>query len=161
MSSEAGEDFEVWARTTLQLAGERLVHNLSDAPVSADFGGEGGPRSTGAGYRSQYVTLAPSSLGPMAVWLYAVPPDHEYGTNPRSPQLGAGLMRDSNTVLEQPALGLGRLGAGNPFRWRKLKADWEGYLLLLDADPLMDPAESSEQLTEAVLRGLRAAGLDR
>lgn len=70
-------------------------------------------------------------------------------------------MRDSDTVLKQPALGFGRLGTGNPFRWRKLKGDWEGYVLLLDADPLKDARKSSEELIQAAIRGLRLAGLDR
>jgi hypothetical protein len=162
MSGSDGPSFKSWARTTVQLAGEGLVEALADRAVPAKLGGEGGPRSTGVGYRSQYVTLATSFLGPLALWLYAVPAEHEYGTNPRRPQLGAGLMRDSDTILEQPALAFGRLGVGNPFRWRKLKGDWEGYVLLLDADPLMTDSErAGEQLADAVLRGLGAAGLDR
>ena len=36
-----------------------------------------------------------------------------------------------------------------------------GYVLLLDPDPLKDARESCEELIQAVIRGLRVAGLDQ
>ena len=158
---DARSDFEGWARATANAAGDHLIGLLADAGVAAAHGGEGGPKSTGVGYRSQYVTFNSAALGRLAIWLYVVPPGHEYGTSERVAQMAAGLMRDSNTVVAREELAFGGLGQGNPFRWRRLKGGWEGYALILETDGARDVRAAGRELAEAVARGLDRGGLDR
>jgi hypothetical protein len=151
--------FDEWARATARAAAGGLVQRLQNAGTPAALGGEGQAITTRPGYRSQYVTIASTRYGPISVWLYVVPAGHEYGTSSRAPQLGAGLMYDSDSVLPQDTFAFGGLGPGTPFRWRKLTGGWEGYVFLLEADIQLRPEAASDVLVSAVVRGLRAAKL--
>jgi hypothetical protein len=159
---DAGADeFEAWARRAVQRASVTVLRHLREVGVAAEAGGEGGPKSTGAGYRSHYVMWVSTKLGPLAVWLYAVPAGHEYGTSTGHAQTAAGLMYHSNRAVEKDVLSYGRLGTGNTFRWRTLKAGWEGYALLREAQPPIDSDAAGDELARAVIQGLGASGLDR
>lgn len=159
VSVEVGADFERWAAATAMAAGSELVRQLTAAGSPASLGGRGAPRSTGRGYRSQYVTFKALDVGEIAVWLYVVPPGHEYGTGNRNPQVCAGLMNDSNWPLEREVLAL---RSRHPFFWRTLNGrDWTGYWLACEADLVAEPEAAGEQLVERVMQGLRAARLIR
>lgn len=132
---------------------------LLPGDVTPTLGGRGTGLSTGPVYESRYVELVTKQHGTLAVWLFAVLAGHRYNDSRLRDRLGAGLMRDADTVLAQSALGPRSLQPPGGFKWRKPGPEWESYLLYIDAHPDADPSDEGQRLAEAALGGLRRAKL--
>lgn len=133
------------------------------APQQPTIGKPGRAISAGRGYVARYVHFRrPDYPAQHAVWLFVVPPGHPYNIGGPRTRVGAGLMHDTNTELDESPFAAG-LSRGGPFRWqRHNNSDYAGYRLVLEIDPDSEPAEGvATKLADAVLHGLRRANLLR
>jgi hypothetical protein len=155
-------DLEVWGRPVVDRAAEAIMAAIP-AAQQPKIGKPGRAISAGRGYVACYVHFRrPDYPAQHAVWLFVVPPGHPYNVGGPRTRVGAGLMHDTDTELDESpfAAGLSRRG---PFRWqRHNNPDYAGYRLVLEIDPDREPADGvATKLADAVLHGLRRASLLR
>jgi hypothetical protein len=150
---------EAWGRDVVERAA-KLIFAEVPAVQLPEIRPPSRARS-GSGYVSRHVHFRhPGYPVQRAVWLFVVSAEHRYNIGSLRPRAGAGLMQDADTELSElrSVAGLLRSGA---FTWRRHNDDrYQGYRLVVDADPEVDSPEArAEELAAAVLHGLRRASL--
>jgi hypothetical protein len=145
--------FDRWGRETVVVAGQRALALLPKSS-EPELGGEGGPRTTQAGYRSAFVRLTSRHFGRTTIWLLAVPAGHEYSDSRTHARLGAGILdaqlRPFPETMLVPPLG----GRQQYFRWTTTCGGWTSHLTYIDAQTDSEPLRSGTELARRAVEGI-------